>query len=272
MNNEKFKEVNFNEFYKKKLKPFKEQMVVRILPDTARLICYSQFEFNGEDYLYFPDKVVYIKLERFSKHLLVGRNKLFAIMANLKYLNPELDEQKLSFWCGYIIENHFDEEFEKETISEVVNWVMKKYDNNELRPNGKYRRVIFNPAKSILTGEKLRISGQLTSKVSAVSEQMLYDCIEPMQCRDKPFSLNDIAVEIKTSLATVKRNMTKPLISFMKEINCIIRDNRDLDKLENATTYYKNTGVKYKISELRKKCGFSGKRLKYLLNLKKGQN
>lgn len=258
------------------IKPFSGQnqpWAIRLLPDEARLICYTQVKFNGEDkrYNYYPDKILYVRLERPIEYPLCGEKTLYAVMANVKYLNPDLSKSELTHWCGYISRCHFITPFDSKTVSTVANWAMNKYIKGQLIPRGQDRSIIFNPGFSLTKKEKLRIVGQLTKRTGAITEDIIYDCIEQMQSNPSPFTIHDIARSLGVSVSTIARNITPILRNYMNYINNTIRDNRDLMKLKTAVKHYDEQGIKYKVSDIRKACGFSGVRLKYIKNIMDGQ-
>lgn len=241
--------------------------IIRLLPDEMDHFLYTQFDWEeGENYKHFPEGVEFVALERTPWYRYFKLTHLQSIAASLKFINPQMDTDRLEHCLFSIIENHFYRGFPESRVREIAEWVIGLHDSGRLRPSGRKRKVIFRPGTSLTRGEKLGIVGHLTSRSVGLSEEMIYEVLEGFQGRSNPIKMDDIAEALGCSKRTLQREFTADLKAYTKGLNDEIRYIADCEKFFNAIDTIVMENGTHNRSMIKLKSGLSGSRVAEICN------
>jgi hypothetical protein len=191
--------------------------IIRLLPDEFGLLLYSQFDFGDQEYLVFEEKVTYVALQRSASYKFHRKQHFMAIAANLKHLNPSIDEARLLQVLHYIAHEHFHFIPIQLRINQIASWAIQTYNSGRLTPRGVKRRIVFNPGANLTLQQKLSIVGSHTKK--GISEEMIYDVLEGLQEVDFVITYQHIANTLGCSERAVRARFSDELKEYKDNIN-----------------------------------------------------
>lgn len=177
----------------------------------------SHFEFNGEDFLHFPEGVEFYSLFRGNKKI-NSFQELMYIGEVLMWLNPELEYEAFIAMMMWVSDRDNGRSIRTYSEKRVVNGCQFIWDAEKKPYVNKYRKIIFNPSKRIPREDKLAIVGTVISRGS-ITEEKVYDVVEELMCESEPITINLIAKVMKVTRQTISRHITASIKEIVWEFN-----------------------------------------------------
>lgn len=147
-----------------------------------------------------------------SKSLITSYKSLKWHLYVLRYLNPDLDENKFKELAEFIIdkENGFVSfDIDGDSFNNIILEV-EKYDL-EQQPKNKLRKVIFKDGTGLTVTEKLKITGSLIGRNKNASESDIYEIMLYIHDKGEKITIKKLSETLNVTTRTIYRNMSETL-------------------------------------------------------------
>lgn len=180
----------------------------------------SYFNFDGKDYLFFPDEKVEFYSLNYHNRKIQSFQELVYTMEVLYHLNPDMEWEQLLEAANWVsdrgngkIVRTYGEVRVKEAVSRIFDNPRKPYVNQ-------YRRVVFNPSRTMTKEKKMSLVGELCGgSRKRTTQQEIYDIIEEYMAEEMRITINDIADAIGLTRQTISKHLTEDMKEIMREHN-----------------------------------------------------
>ena len=180
----------------------------------------SYFKFEGQDYLFFPDKKVEFYSLNYYKRKIQSYQELLYTMEVLLWLNPDIEWDtflEAALWVSDRSNGKIVRTYGEHRVTEGLSRI---WDNPKKPYVNQYRRVVFNPSRYIPKNEKLSIVGKLCGGMrKRTSQQDLYDVIEEYMAEDAHISVKDLAEVMGVTRQTISNHLSADLRGIIKDHN-----------------------------------------------------
>lgn len=184
----------------------------------------ADLDFDGEDYLFFPNEKEYIAQAFIPKRINIGaRNQTISAIANqIRALNPD---QSIEGFTNFIIRVNRSRCTVPLEDSEVLRIVNKILSMDFIEPIfNKPRRIVFNPKSKLTKGEKTAITNKFLGMLrSNQTKDDIKECLLSWD-RDK------LGKVTQKTLALVAKKNIKTIEKYYKEYKQL------RDKINNNTS------------------------------------
>ena len=179
----------------------------------------SYFNFRGMDYLFYDDKVEFYSLNYHNRKIQSFQELVYTLEV-LYWLNRDITEEELiraALWVsdrsnGKIIRTYGEQRI-RSAVIRLFEMDRKPYVNN-------YRRVVFNPSRSIPKEEKLAIVGTVCGgRKNVVTEEKIYDIVEELMAENEKITINLISRLLGVTRQTVSAHISKSIKEIIKDHN-----------------------------------------------------
>jgi hypothetical protein len=215
------------------------------------LVVETEFNFQGQDFLYFEDPVSFYSLKNLDFKI-TSFEQLHHYCEILFYLNPEIDLERLTGIFTYLGSRDSGKCIRTYGKARIKSMCEDVYKNKPVPYCRRMRRVIFNPDIVISTRDKMSITASLVSRSSKFTKMDIIKALSNLFYKRQIATKKDIANEIGCAEKTVQRLMEdETLKAVMKENNDELKKEKQIADVIECLDILSDEGNKVKIRALK---------------------
>jgi hypothetical protein len=218
--------------------------------EPHRIIMESYFAFNGEDYIFFPEGVVYYSLYR-STRKINSFAELCYVAEKFIYLNPEFDIDKMKrLFVGLSDREsgHIVRTYSENRVNEMV----ERVAGERVMPFcPRLRKIIFNPSKPLTREQKRVIVAKLIHAKEKPTPNEIDGVIEELWLDKQKITIRRVADELNTTHYLVRWYFDKKTLQVIRGMNREIRKENQIAKAIGVIDELTEGGNKLKMRKLK---------------------
>ena len=219
--------------------------------EQHRIIMESYYNFEGEDYLFFPEGVLYYHLYRSSRKL-NSFAELSYVAEKFIYLNPKFDVDKMKRLFFALSDRESGHVVRTYTQSRVDEMVDRVVGERMIPFCPRLRKVIFNPSKYLSKEDKNSVVGKLIHTKDKPTPDDIESVIEELWLNKEKITMRKVAKELDTSFYLVRWYFDKDKLETIRSVNQEIKREAMITKALEIIDALTDNGNKLKMRQLKK--------------------
>lgn len=218
--------------------------------ESHKIIMESNFTFEGEDYLFFPQGVKYYHLYR-STRKINSFAELTYVAEKFIHLNPDYDVERMKrlfFALSDRESGHVVRTYTQSRVDEMVERVV----GERMTPFcPRLRKVIFNPSRAIPKEQKNKIVNSLIHTKEKPMETEIDDVIQELWSNDIKITIKRVAEELNTTFYLVRWYFSDDKLEVIRDLNKKMRDEKLISKAVELIDILTDNGNRLKMRKLK---------------------
>lgn len=219
--------------------------------EYTNLVLETEFNFQGQDFLYFEDPVSFYSLKNLNFKV-TSFNQLEHYCSILFFLNPDIELDRLTGIFQHIGSRDSGKCIRTYGKSRIELMCKEVYEAKKTPYCRRMRRVVFNPNCVMSTQEKMSLTAELIGRSNAFTSMDAIRAINDLRYRNQLATNRNIAQTMGCSERTVTRIMKDEKIKeIVKENNREIRKEKKIADVIECLDILSDNGNKVKINALK---------------------
>lgn len=219
--------------------------------EHTNLVLETEFDFQGQDFLYFEDPVSYYSLKNIDFKV-TSFNQLEHYCSILFFLNPDIEIDRLIGIFQYIGSRDSGKCIRTYGKARIQMMCEEVYEKRKTPYCRRMRRVVFNPSCVMSTQEKMSLTAELIGRSNKFTSMDAIRAINDLSYRNEVATNKTIAQAMGCSQKTVSRIMKDEQIKeIVKENNKEIRKEKKIADVIECLDILSDNGNNVKIKALK---------------------